>query len=732
MVGQSRHSECRTLYSSSVIVEIEQNILTKYGHYWQDLWIGPHFSIGCSFQIFSRGKSSVTTMKLAIALSSLILLPASCAKDDLLKATATGVEMVATANSLATEAAENILAAGGTAVDAMIAVQTVLGLVEPEASGIAGGALLVYYDATSGNLTTLDARGKAPSQATEERFIDPLTGISTDFFDAWQSGLSVGVPGVPRMMEHMHDRYGSLPWVDLFDQAKTLALEGFSLTERTSDQVNELLGYNGDLPCDERLFFRDPAAFEYFANPDCTAKPAGTFVTNSAYADMMDLLASGGADAFYTGPVADEIVAKVANDLNPTGDPTISLQDLADYEVIERQPVCKSYRGNYNVCGMGPPSSGAIAVGQILGILENYDFAALGFGPGPQDVDTVHLFTQAARLAFADRNQYVGDADFITVPVEGLLDEGYLKERAGLIDMAMDMGTALPGNPPGTYDTSAPQTTSSEFGASHLSIVDQYGNAISMTTTVNSYFGSGLMVRGFLLNNQITDFSFEPVDALGTPIANRVQPNKRPRSSMSPTIVLNKDGALAYLTGAPGGSRIIGYTAQSLVSMLDFGLDPQEAVNVPHYQNSNSDTEIEVPQPGITDDYDYYALFVALSARGHSVQPRGFETSGLSIVQVLADGFLGGADPRRDGSVGGRLATPATPAPTPVPSAVPSALPSSVPSAVPSIAPTGGTPAFSPAPTPSRTGDAATSSFNSAAAVISILGSAILNNIIVA
>jgi gamma-glutamyltranspeptidase/glutathione hydrolase len=224
-------------------------------------------------------------MKLAIALTSLILLvPASCAQDaGLLKATATGVEMVATANFLATDAGEKILAAGGTAIDAMIAVQTVLGLVEPQASGIAGGAFLVYYDAMSGNLTTFDGREKAPSKATEQRFIDPLTGESIAFFDAWQSALSVGVPGVPRMMEHMHDRYGGLPWADLFEQAKTLALEGFHFTERTSDQVNELLRYNGALPCDERVFFRDPAAFEYFANPDCTAKPAGTFVTNSDY-----------------------------------------------------------------------------------------------------------------------------------------------------------------------------------------------------------------------------------------------------------------------------------------------------------------------------------------------------------------------------------------------------------------------------------------------------------------
>ena len=585
----------------------------------------------------------------ATTVLSSLLLPA-CAQE-LKEATATDIEMVVSANFLATKAGEQVLAEGGTAIDAMIAVQTVLGLVEPQSSGIAGGAFLVYFDGETGTLTTFDARETAPSGATEERFIDNSTGASLDFFDAWQSALSVGVPGVPRMMEFMHGKYGKLPWADLFEPAKTLALEGFNFTQRTEDNANELLAENPS--CEDRLFFRDPVAFEYFVNEDCTAKPAGTFVTNSDYADTLDLLASGGADAFYTGAVAEDIIAKVKADRNPTGDPIITMEDLAGYEVVEREPVCKTYRGSYNVCGMGPPSSGALAVGQILGILENFNISDFS----PLDVNTVHLFTQAGRLAFADRGLYVGDADFITVPVEGMLDEEYLAERASMIDINADMGTASPGTPPGTYDPTAPQSRSFESGTSHISIVDEFGNALSMTTTVESYFGSGLMVRGFLLNNQITDFSFEPADENGTLIANRVQPNKRPRSSMSPTIVFDSDGALAYLTGSPGGSRIIGYTAQSLVSMLDYGLDPQEAVNVPHYQNRNSDTEIEEPQPGITLDYDFDALFEALELRNHTVVPRGGETSGLSIIQVTDDGFLGGADPRRDGTAGGRVSS---------------------------------------------------------------------------
>jgi gamma-glutamyltranspeptidase/glutathione hydrolase len=566
--------------------------------------------------------------------------------------TVSDLEMVVSAHFLATEAGEKILADGGTAIDAMIAVQTVLGLVEPQSSGIAGGAFVVYFDAEMGKLTTFDARETAPILATEDRFVDPATSLSLGFRDAWQSALSVGVPGVPRAMEMLHKKFGKLPWADLFEPAKAHAIDGFNVSQRTEDFANALLESNES--CEDRLYFRDPVTFAYLINPDCTAKPAGTVLTNPEYADTMDLLAAGGADAFYTGVIAEDIVAKLAGDRNPSGDALLSLEDLAGYEVVEREPICKMYRGMHNVCGMGPPSSGALAVGQILGILENFDLT----GPGPTDVDTVHLFTQAGRLAFADRGLYVADTDFITVPVEGMLNDAYLTSRAGLIDMMMDMGTATAGVPPGTFNPAAPQTSSFEAGTSHISIVDQFGNALSMTTTVESIFGNGLMVRGFLLNNQLTDFSFAATDDAGTPIANRVQAKKRPRSSMSPTIVLDKDGALAYVTGSPGGSRIIGYTAHSLVNMLDFGYDPQQAANTPHYQNRNGNTEIEVPEAGITSDYDIAALSAALSARGHTVSERELN-SGLSIVKVQADGLLGGFDPRRDGSAGGRLATAA-------------------------------------------------------------------------
>jgi gamma-glutamyltranspeptidase/glutathione hydrolase len=319
--------------------------------------------------------------------------------------------------------------------------------------------------------------------------------------------------------------------------------------------------------------------------------------------------------------------------------------DLAAYEVIERDPVCVGYRG-HDVCGMGPPSSGGLTVGQILGILESFDL-----GDDPLAEETVHLVTQAGRLAFADRNLYIGDSDFVPVPAAGMLDPDYLASRAALIGDT-DMGRAAPGTPPGEFDPSAPGADDAGGGTTHLVVVDQWGNALSMTSSIENPFGNGVMVDGFLLNNELTDFSFRPTDDEGTPIANRVQPGKRPRSSMSPTIVFDGHGEPKLLTGSPGGSRIIGYTAQSIMNVLDFGLTPAESVTVPHYLNRNGSTDIEAPIDGI-DDYDAEALAAALEARGHSVNIRGL-TSGLSMILADGDALLGGADPRRDGTVGGR------------------------------------------------------------------------------
>ena len=607
--------------------------------------------------------------KLIIAIGIICLLATSgwTGQDsELPTAVYTKREMVVTANPLATEAGAKILKIGGTAADAMVAVQTVLGLVEPQSSGLGGGAFIVYYDAKTGTITTIDAREKAPAAATEDRFLDD-EGNSIGFFNAWQSGLSVGVPGTPRMMEYMHERYGKLPWRLLFFPARKLARKGFELTERTSSQVAGLLARNSSCEDDERLFFRDPMAFEYFVNTDdCTAKPAGTLIRNKPYAKTLRALARRGADAFYYGPIAQDIAAAVQGDLNIPGDMTE--EDLANYEVIEREPVCIAYEGYY-VCGMGPPSSGGLAVGQILGIMENRS-DLMGFDP--LDADTVHLFSQAGRLAFADRNKYVADSDFVPVPVAGMLDADYLADRAALIT-GMDMGTALPGDPFGAMASYAPDKKAKLNGTSHVSIIDRYGNALSMTTTIESSFGNGVMVRGFLLNNESTDFSFAFEDDEGNPIANRVEPNKRPRSSMSPSIVFDEDGKVELVTGSPGGSRIIGYTAQSIMNVIYFGLDPQEAINVPHHQNRNNYTQLETPIPGVTLDYDAEALAQELrDDYGYGDVRIGTMTSGLSSIQVVENGkekpgkrhgkgrkhkktlLVGGADQRRDGAVGGR------------------------------------------------------------------------------
>lgn len=589
--------------------------------------------------------------------------------DEPLMELATAVEgqnyMIVTANPEASAAGAEILKNGGTAVDAMIAAQVVLGLVEPQSSGIGGGAFVVYYDALEEKLTTFDAREKAPAAATEDRFQD------LGFFDAWQSGLSVGVPGVPRLMEDMHQRFGLTEVGELASYAQRLALEGFELTERTSSQVAGLLARNES--CTDRSFFRDPAAFDYFVDSDgtangCSAKPAGTLITNPDYAQTLSTLVEEGADGFYSGPIAADIAQAVQNDLAIAGDMTV--EDLENYEVIERAPVCLDYRG-HAVCGMGPPSSGALAVGQILGIIENFgvgssqlegtDLATtLDFDLSePLNADTVHLFAQAGRLAFADRGRFVGDSDFVTVPVEGMLDKDYLLTRAMMIT-EMDQGAAEAGMPPGVFDASTPDPSAKNSGTSHISIIDSFGNALSMTTTVESSFGNGVLVRGFLLNNELTDFSFNP-GTVDEPTANRVQSNKRPRSSMSPTIVLDEDGNVELVTGSPGGSRIIGYTAQSVMNHIDFGLDPQESINTPHYMNRNGRTDIEAPLPGITLDYDAEALAAVLVEQfGHSGPLRPevgviAQTSGLSIIEVgLNNTLIGGADKRRDGTaIGG-------------------------------------------------------------------------------
>lgn len=535
--------------------------------------------------------------------------------------------MVAAANPLAAEAGIEILEAGGSAVDAAVAVQLVLGLVEPQSSGIGGGAFMLYFDADSRKIKSFDGRETAPAAATPGLFLDEA-GDKMKFWDAVVGGRSVGVPGVPRMLEMAHRRHGRLPWAQLFKPAIRLAEQGFAVSPRLSELID------GD-----KHLNRYPATNAYFHTEVGDPLPTGHILKNPEYAATLRALAEGGADAFYNGDIARDIVSSVRGAADNPG--LLSEADLAAYEAKTRPPVCVTYRGN-NVCGMGPPSSGGLTVGMILGILQNIDMGKLP----PGSVEAEHLFIEAARLAYADRELYMADSDFVAVPAEGLLDPGYLKERGGLIDGKKSMGKAVAGTPPEKKtELRAPGDALEIPSTSHFSIVDARGNAVSMTTSIESAFGSRLMVRGFLLNNQLTDFSFQP-ERDGQPVANRVEPGKRPRSSMAPTIVLGPDGGLRLVTGSPGGSRIINYTARSVMAVLDWNLDPQWAVTRGHVISRNGKVELE--EGTFWDEFK-----VGLESLGHEIQVRKL-TSGLHVIMVENGKLYGGADPRREGIAAGQ------------------------------------------------------------------------------
>ncbi len=529
--------------------------------------------------------------------------------------------MIAAANPLAVEAGADILRNGGTAADAMVAVQSVLGLVEPQSSGLGGGAFLVWYDAESHALTTLDGRETAPMAVTPTVFQDD-NGEPLKFFDAVVGGLSVGTPGTPRLMEEAHRRWGRANWGDLFQSAIHLAEEGFSVSERMASSI----------AADADRLGRFASTADYFI-PDGTPLATGTILTNQDYADVLRQVAFKGADAIYTGPIAADIVRAVQSaDGNPG---LLAMEDLEKYRVIERPAVCVTYHKS-EVCGMGPPSSGALTVGQILGIAGEFNLTDLG----TEHPDSWRIIGDASRLAFADRGRYMADSDFVPMPTKGLLDPLYLQNRAHQIQ-ATDkvLETIEPGQPAWDHAMLLSDDQSIEFpSTSHISIVDSYGNALSMTTTIENGFGSRLFVRGFLLNNELTDFSFRThVD--GAPIANRIEPGKRPRSSMAPTIVM-QDGAPVLVIGSPGGSRIIGYVAQAIIAHLDWGMDVQQAVSMPHLVNRFGTYDVE---QGTRAE----ALIEPLSAFGFEVNPRGLN-SGLHAISI-GDKLLGGADPRREG-----------------------------------------------------------------------------------
>lgn len=529
--------------------------------------------------------------------------------------------MAAAANPLAAAAGRDILRRGGSAVDAAIAIQFVLNLVEPQSSGIGGGAFMVHWDETTRTVSTLDGRETAPQAARPNRFLGP-DGKPMKFVDAVVGGRSVGVPGTVRLLEAAHQRWGKLPWSELAAPAIKLAEEGFTISPR----LNGLLSL-------EKNLSKDPLAAAYFYEPDGTAKAVGTVLKNPAFAATLRRIAAVGADAFYSGPVAEDIVATVTGHATNPGDMTLA--DLSAYEVEEREPVCGEYRV-WRICGMGPPSSGAIAVQQMLGVLETKDMARLG--PG---AEAAHWFSEAGRLAFADRGLYLADPAFLSVPVSGLTDRDYIRSRAGLVSPDKSMGIAKPGDPPNKRAMLLSPSNGIENGTSHISVVDAQGNAVSMTTTIEDGFGSRLMTRsGFLLNNELTDFSFVPEED-GKPVANRVEAGKRPRSSMSPTLVFDAFGRLYAVVGSPGGSQIIGYVAKTLVALLDWKMDPQRAVEFPNFGSRNGPTEIEAGT-------EAEGWKPALEAKGHQVRVIDLN-SGIQAIVKTPEGYLGGADGRREG-----------------------------------------------------------------------------------
>ncbi|HEX5094057.1 MAG TPA: gamma-glutamyltransferase [Burkholderiales bacterium] len=507
--------------------------------------------------------------------------------------------MVAAADPRAVEAGLEMLRAGGSAVDAAIAVQLVLGLVEPQSSGLGGGAFALVWSAREARVRAFDGREAAPAAARPDRFLD-RHGNPEQFMRAVASGRSVGVPGVPRLLEALHGAYGRLPWARLFEPALRLAEQGFDKTPRLARQLEH-----------EALLREDPAARALFY--------AGPRIVNPDYASTLRAIAKAGAGAFYEGDIARDLVRAARSDLTE--------QDLRAYRVVERAPVCGAYRG-YRICGMGPPSGGATGVLQILGILERTRFAQ----SPPLSVESVHLFSEASRLAYADRAQYVGDPDFVDVPVAKMLSPGYLDARARLIG-ERSMGYALPG----TLDPETP-------GTSHLSVVDAEGNAVAMTTSIEMGFGSRILVRGFLLNNQLTDFSFRP-EVLGRPAANRVEGGKRPRSSMSPTLVVDRDGRFKLAVGSPGGLAIIDFVAKTLVATLDWGMDIQQAISAPNFGSTNGPTFLE--RGTVLED-----IGDALAERGHVLNYARL-TSGLHGIERVPGGWRGGADPRRAGVAAG-------------------------------------------------------------------------------
>ena len=518
-------------------------------------------------------------------------------------------QMVAAAHPLAVDAGLEVLARGGSAIDAAVAVQMMLGVVEPQASGLGGGGFLLYFDGATHAITVYDGREAAPAGATPTMFLG-ADGKPLPFRQAVVSGLSVGMPGAAALLELAHQEHGKLSWSSLFTTSIAAARTGFPVSSRLAAWLDQI-----------KAFRDEPAARAIFYDADGSPKKTGDTVVNTALADTMQRVAERGGSVLREGPIAEEMVKRVHAHVRPG---TLSLADLANYQVIKREALCGPYR-IWTICGMGPPSSGGLAILQALAILEPFELSH----DRPNDLRSLHLIAETSRLVFADRARYVADPAFVPVPVEKLLAPAYIAERRKLISLDHAMSRQAP-VPPGYV----------EHGTSHMTIVDRQGNAVSFTTTIESPFGSLMMVGGFILNNELTDFS-AVAERDGRPVANRVEPGKRPRSSMSPTFVLNKDRTLELAVGSAGGQRIIGDTLQALIGMLDWGLSPQAALDLPRVINTNGITELE-------DKGDLPAQAERLRALGHEVQVRRHE-GGLTAIRREGDGWGGGADPRRDG-----------------------------------------------------------------------------------
>ncbi len=574
-----------------------------------------------------------------------------------LKAKTSDQYMVVANTPLATKAGCDVLKAGGSAVDAAIAVQAVLGLVEPQSSTIAGSAFMMYYDAKTQKVTAYDGRETAPAAANEyyliRQNIDDASSPAP-VPSARRSGRSIGVPGVMRMLEMAHNEHGKLKWNQLFDNSVQLAEGGFKVPGRLAAAIQS----------NAASLALDANAVKTYFHPDGTAYAVGETMTNQDYARTIRTIAANGAQAMYSGPIAQAIVNKAQQSVGddaaktPITPSLMTLNDLSNYQAKKRDAICFTYRSQYHVCTMPPPSSGGIAVAQTLGILENFDLAS--YAPtqpenegGVPSVMGVHLVSEAERLAYADRDKYVADTDFVALPAQGIssmIDKAYLKKRAGLINTEKSMGVATAGD----FNSSAAIDKTVEHGTTQFTIVDAYGNVVSMTSTVESSMGSFHMVDGFLLTNQLTDFSAQPMDSSGNLVANRVQPNKRPRSTMAPTLVFKgtAPGDFYMATGSPGGGTIIQYVVKTLVGALDWKLDAQQATSLVNFGATNSaTTNVDSSNTSL----DLKALVAGLEAKGHKINSAAQSSGVATIMRIAVQNqkakYVGGVDPRREGIV---------------------------------------------------------------------------------